>query len=311
MDWRRAAPLLLTVLLAGCSQGGGAATPEPAEPAFENLELEATATTGVIRGVIVDEAVRPVANATVTLNSETARETRSNADGAFGFAALEPGTYFLQVTKLGYFPVQQSAEVVAGVAEPPIVKILLQTDAASTPFWQGQVFEGFVECTTSILVLCGAPAILTGQNLTNDRFAWDQYFADNATHLQAEMVWDSTQALSPGLYFEMETLNDGCENSNDDVGSFLNNTQGESPIYATVNQTQIEAWSIGTGCPIWMSVFSLGPVCSPPEPVFGISHCPGFTVEQRFKMYFHTFHGYLPPAGWRFTVDGDPPPPPL
>ncbi|MEA3136258.1 MAG: Carboxypeptidase regulatory-like domain [Thermoplasmata archaeon] len=301
---RRWLSLVLAVAVAavlpGCA-GGGPKAQAPEETGFEELALEATSTTGVIRGIVVDTAIRPVANATVTLNAKDPQETRTNADGAFGFADLEPGTYFLRIAKRGFLGVQQSAEVAAGVDEPPVTKVILQADASAVaPFWQALVYDGYIECTTSVLVLCGAPAILTGQQLTNDRFAWDQYFADNATLLQAEMVWDSTQALSPQLYFEMEALNSDCENSNDDVGSFLNNTEGESPIYATVNETEIQAWSIGQTCPIWMSIFSGGVAGTP----------VGFTIEQRFTMYFHTFHGYLPPPGWRFTADGDPPPPP-
>jgi hypothetical protein len=298
---------LLAALLAGCAQPHPAAPASPEESAVEDLGLVATEKTGILRGVVVDTAIRPLANATVQLRGAE-QEARSNADGAFGFDGLEPGTYFLEVRRLGYFPVQQSADVVAGDRSPPVVKVILQPDAASVPFVQGQVFDGYIECTTSILVLCGAPEILTGQHLTNDRFAWDQYFADNASLLQAEMVWDSTQALSPDLYFEMETLNDACDSKDKDASSFLNNTQGGSPIYATVNETQISNWSIGSVCPIWMSIFSVGPVCSPD--VAGFSHCPGFTVEQKFTMYFHTFHGFLPPPGWRFTTDGTVPAPP-
>lgn len=62
-----------------------------------------------------------------------------------------------------------------------------------------------------------------------------------------------------------------------------------------------------------MSVFSRGPACTPPvpdgNPLSGFSHCPGFTLQQKFTMYFHTFHNYLPPVGWRFTVEPPPEPP--
>lgn len=310
---RALACVLLVAALAGCAKPQAAA-PDPADSAVQDLGLVATDTTGILRGIVVDSAIRPIANASVELRG-SAKAATTGAEGAFGFDGLEPGTYFLEIRKPGYFPVQQSADVAAGDADPPVLKVILQPDAATVPFYQAQVFDGFIECTTSILVLCGAPEILTGQHLTNDRFAWDQYFADNASLLQAEMVWESTQALSPDLYFEMETLNDACDSKDKDASSFLNNTQGASPIYATVNQSQIDNWSIGSKCPIWMSIFSIGPLCTPPVPdnpvgFAGLSHCPGFTVEQKFTMYFHTFHGYLPPVGWRFTTDGSAPPPP-
>ena len=304
--------VLVAALLAGCSDPGAAVD----DPKFDGLGLQATETTGLIRGVVVDDAVRPIAGARVILRTEPPQETTTGDDGLFGFDSLAPGTYFLAIERLGYFPVQQSAEVVAGVAEPPIVKALLKRDLALTPFWQGLTFEGYIECTTSVLVLCGAPAVLTGQSFTNDRFAWDQYFADNATHLQAEMVWESTQAASPEMYFEMEVLNDDCEDADEDndIGSFLNSTRGTSPIYATVNATEVAEFSIGSTCPIWMSLFSgaiNGTPCFDDVDPTGTAPawCAGFTVQQRFTMYFHTFHHYTPPSGWRFTMEPPPEPP--
>jgi hypothetical protein len=35
----------------------------------------------------------------------------------------------------------------------------------------------------------------------------------------------------------------------------------------------------------------------------------GASVEQEFTTYTHVFYGYTPPAGYRFSADGDPPAP--
>lgn len=318
-------PRLLLVVLAvsAASLAGCAKEPEaeatPVEPAVEDLGLVATEETGIVRGVAVDEAIRPIANVTIGLRGGDAPlSTTTNEGGAFGFDGLEPGTYFLEASKVGYFTVQQSVEVVAGVADPPVAKILLKVDAATTPFVNVQVFEGFIECTTSFVVLCGAPNLLltlwcNGDldpvppqcfgNVTNDRFTNDFFFADNASHIQFEMAWDTNQALSPELYFELETLNLGCDgdaaderDEDGDASSFLNNTDGVSPIYSTVNATQVYVWQIGSVCPIYFSVFAGGAAGTP----------LGFTVEQRFTLYIHDFHHFLPASGWRFTVDGPP-----
>lgn len=305
---------LLIALLAGCASPAG----ETVDPLVDEAEFEglaASSTTGVIRGVVVDEAIRPISAVLVQLTGNDPRNTTTTDEGLFGFDGLEPGTYFLQVGKPGFKSVQQSADVVAGDAEPPIVKVLLLQDAATAPFVEAQVYDGYIECTTSVLVLCGIAGVLTGQQVTNDRFAWDQYFADNASLLQAEMVWESTQPLSPELYFEMETLNSGCESKSDGASSFLNSTRGPSPIYATVNQTQIDNWAIGQACPVWMSLFSGGISGAPclnavPDPAGAVpGWCLGATVQQRFAMYFHGFYNHLPNPGWRFTVDGPPAPP--
>lgn len=296
--------LLATPLLAGCAEDTGG--PSESGPTFDGLDLTATSSTGVIRGVVVDDAIRPIAGATVRLTGgDSAGETVTNGEGLFGFSSLQPGTYFLGISKVGYFTTQQSADVVAGVAEPDIVKVLLQVDASSLPFFEAFVFEGFVECTTSAIVLCGLPNLLLEDNITNDRFTWDQPVADGADLIQAEMVWESTQAVSPQLYFEMEALNGACEPSADNDDGFLGSARGESPIMARVNATLIELNGIGAACPIYFSLFSGGPVCTAPTPIPSVGTlnpvCPGVTVQQRFSMYVHAFHGYLPPEDWRFS----------
>lgn len=303
----RGAVALATLLsvLAGCAGDGGSEA-DPAEPAFEELALEATATTGVLRGVVVDEAVRPVGGAEVRVTNG-GRNTTTTADGLFGFANMEPGTYFLAVSKPGFFAVQQSAEVVAGDSEPPVVKVLLKVDATYQPYVTSFLNEGWIECTTSVLVLCGAPNTLEPimceeygacyGNLTNDRFTWNFYYEPNMTWLQTEMAWESSQALSPDLGLEMETLATGCEA--DDYYFFQG---GPSPIVWAVNGSVIaetEA-TLGPDCPVYYSVFAGGNAGYP----------VGFTVQQRFNAYSFAFYSYAPPEGWSFVETGVVPEPP-
>ena len=115
--------LLLVPLLAGCADE---AAPEVDDFA-QNLdqELQATEDTGIIRGVVVDFAIVPVADATVTLTGLD-RSTQTNEAGAFGFDGLEPGTYFLEISKLGYNSTQASTDVEAGTDTPPVVKVRLE-----------------------------------------------------------------------------------------------------------------------------------------------------------------------------------------
>jgi hypothetical protein len=291
--------LVAAPLLAGCA-GTPTGPDSSTDPTFADLGLKPTASTGIIRGVVVDEAIRPVAGAKIVLNGEAPRETATTADGLFGFADLAPGTYFLTITKLGYFGAQQSTEVVAGVADPSIVKVLLTVDVENQPFFEAFVYEGFVECTTSVLVLCGAPNLLSGQNITNDRFTWDQYLSDGADLIQSEMIWTSTQALSPQLYFEMEALNGGC----DAASTFIGNAEGPSPIVARIDNETVKEFNLGQTCPIYYSIFA-GDASGGVSPV-GV----GVTLQQSFDMYIHAFHGYLPPETWRFS-SGEPVPQPL
>lgn len=306
---------LLAIALAGCTGDGGA--PPADEPGFEEIGLEATSTTGILRGVVVDDAIRPVADAQVELRG-TGRSAQTTVDGLFGFDGLDAGTYFVDVSKVGHVGVQQSADVVAGVADPPIVRVLLTIDATYQPYVQVLTYEGYIECTTSVLVLCGAPntlePIMCGGihepplpptppvcygNLTNDRFTWTFSYQPNLTWMQVEMVWESTQALSPELTLEMETLDAAC--GDDD---YYFNEGSASPLVWSADGETIAGTEVdfAAGCPVYYSVFA-GSAADAPAPV-------GVTAQQRFTAYSFAFYSYTPPEGWSFTGTGEIPQPP-
>lgn len=317
-----AAAALMALILSGCS-GGGDEEPSaaPEEVAVEDLGLEATETTGVIRGIVVDEAIRPLGNVTVTLSGARQATTTSNPQGAFGFDDLEPGTYFLSGEKLGYGKVQQSAEVVAGVAEPPIVKMLLVADPTTTPFVDAYVFDGFIQCSFTLVAVsfaaCSAPPIVTGfacdaagvcvGNVTTDNFAVTYTLARPPTWLQSEMVWESTQAFG-GEMAVMYSWDCGDEN-----GGFLcdHTAEGVSPLLLTANETEIAEINEGelgnsTDEQLFVRVFNRGLHETDAGPGGGL----GATLEQRFSIYSHFFYGYEPTEGWRFTEQSEVPRPP-
>lgn len=308
--------LLTSLLLAGCSDGGDGEPEEPLESAVLDLGLEATSTTGIIRGVVVDEAIRPLGNATITLTGQSSGETTSNAAGAFGFDDLAPGTYFLNAAKLGYSSVQHSVEVVAGVGDPPVAKLLMAVDARTTPFYEAYVFDGYIECSFTLVVVafaaCSAPPIVTGfacdeagvcvGNVTTDNFGINYPISRPPTWLQSEMVWESTQALGG----EMAVMYSwGCGDEN---GGFLcdHGAQGTSPVLLTANATEIAEINEGNlgqdNETLFVRVFNRGLT----ETMGRL----GATVEQRFTIYSHFFYGYEPPEGWRFTADQAVPGPP-
>ena len=102
--------LLTTVTLAGCSDDPA---PEVEDPTFDEFDAPVAPDRGVIRGVVVDTAIVPLAGATVTL-AGLERSTTTNENGAFQFDDLEPGSYFLEVRLLGYETVQSGTSVEAG-----------------------------------------------------------------------------------------------------------------------------------------------------------------------------------------------------
>jgi hypothetical protein len=311
------ASLLLVSLLAGCT---GAPAEEAPSAEFEDLGLDATATTGVIRGIVVDDAIRPVADATVVLTPGDKTATTTQA-GAFGFAGLEPGTYFLKVERAGYNATQTSTDVVAGVAEPPIVKVQLVLNPSKLPYIEALQFSGFLSLGLSIgITSVGTTIDPDLSEAMGDQSIWTVYPDEVPTWAQGELVWEQNQAGGGMLIWEM-------------VQGGTNNFRGHretavSPALAYWNTTVIQenASSVvddgiayrffGGPHPALAPNGAGGP--TPPE-----DQCPtiptvvlgdrnpcrfgfGATVQQRADAYAHHFYNFAPPEGWRFTVDGDP-----
>ena len=305
---------LLLALLAGCT-GGGKAHAKDDTPA-----LQATATTGVIRAVVVDDAIRPLGGVNVTARGASATFNRTTgADGFVGFEGLPPGTYFLKASKRGYSEVQQSVEVVAGVGDSPVVKMQLAVRIGDLAFYQEFKLEGFLECSASVgnwcfianyypcLVEHTAGQACTG-NLTNDNsyFAIDKPLLDLQRipdWMQIEMVWESTQAAGQDLEMRADFLKAG----NVTIDS-SKTVLGPSPLLLLVNQTLLQKNGIGTTHSLGIETFHGGPdqLCSQ------TSDCllAGAAVQQRFTDFLHIFYGYTPPDGWRFSTDGTVPQPP-
>src|SRR5689334_13212524 len=106
---------LLCVALAGCS----AATPESLVPsaAAEGGEAEFTAQEGAVRGLVIDQSLAPVANATATLQEDSKEgqalaNATSGIDGRFVFGHLAPRTYRVTVKASGFAASTQLVQII-------------------------------------------------------------------------------------------------------------------------------------------------------------------------------------------------------
>lgn len=292
----------LLTFLAGCTgdPGGG---PE-AQAIVDDSEFEdyqATSTTGVIRGVVIDDAVRPLAGAEIRLNlGDGARNATSTDSGAFGFADLEPGTYFMEVSKPGYGSVQHSAEVVAGVDEPELLKVVLTIDPDAQPYFSVVNWNGFIECSFRVAV----PGVTSlGVNACNGVGNQDVNFPlapmDAIPDLvQGELVWDSTQPVGSGLSFVVGPPS--C------VDIKYARADGESPLVIkldtpTLLNESAEALDDGFVPEDGICFRAFSYVASESAGTLGL------VTSQQFDAYFHVFYNMLPPDGWQFSVDGNPP----
>lgn len=294
------AALLLAAALAGCSSKDGGAPAPSAGPDFTDLGLEATSTTGVIRGIVVDSAIRPLANATVVLTpgDQTAHST---AAGTFGFDGLEAGSYFLKVRKAGYSETQTSAQVDAGVQDPPLVHVQMAALPGTAPYYETYVFHAFITCGAAIV------ATSVGCDTSPDvgKALGDQvYFQFNFTTLpmltQGELVWEQTQPAGGEMIWEI--ADPDAPPPQPHVGY---RETGTSPALAYINRTDLEAnqdWIMKDGV-LYRIFGGPHPLCTDP---LGATFGCGITFQQRLDAYIHNFYNFLPPDGWRFTRDGNP-----
>lgn len=290
--------LLLTTLFAGCADSpkGSDAPDEP--EAFNDVEV--TDVTGAIRGVVVSEAIVPIPGVLVRLVD--GRNQTTDADGAFVFNGLEPGDYFVSVSKAGFLTQQQSTTVVAGEKQPPITKILLPVDVgAARPTYAEFQFEGYIQCSgTFVVVGFAACSAVAETGLVDDRFSTVHDLTGMPSWIQSELVWDSTQAAGDAMSL-MYSWNCGDEN-----GGFLcdHGASGQSPVLVTATPEDINEINEGnyTDGDLYVRVFNTG--------LEETDGSLGVTYAQQFRVYSHVFYGYAPPEGWRFTEDSNVPQPP-
>lgn len=311
--------MALVVVLAGCSS-----TPAPVTegPNFEDIDygVQATDTTGVIRGVVVDEAIRPLAGVLINVTGGHSMTTRD--DGAFGFSGLAPGDYFLQASLDGFVTQQASATVIAGKNNPDLVKITLTALAVAAPYVDAVTYAGYLTFGASVGITSVGSTIYGG--VGEDYAIWNHKFTQVPMWAQGELVWDQTQPGGGMLIWEM-------------VKGGSNNWRGyretaESPALALWNTTVLQSEAenvtdpdqgidyrffggphplLAPGAGIIPERSSGHPACTTfPTVVLGdrslCSFGYGLTYQQRTDAYVHNFYNFAPPEGWRFTLNGDP-----
>ncbi|HUR60867.1 MAG TPA: carboxypeptidase-like regulatory domain-containing protein [Candidatus Thermoplasmatota archaeon] len=131
--------LLLAGTLSGCS-GARTGRSVTAEALQLGDPVETGPDDGSIQGVVVDEAIRPIAAANITVGAASAK---ADAQGRFAFLHLKPGVVFLKVEAPGFLPAQTSAAVEVGkVAE---VRVALAADRTPQPYHLTQHFRGHID----------------------------------------------------------------------------------------------------------------------------------------------------------------------
>ena len=332
-----AALLLLLALLAGCADKSGG------DPAAADQALSGETGSGSIVGIVVDEAIRPLADANVSANGPSGTlQAVTGPEGGFRFDGLAPGIYIVEVGKRLYIGQQKAVTVVEDV-EPETAKFQLTFEQSQVPYSNLYKLEGFYECgaypvrlcsnvniATSVVLCAYHPALCLG-NVTGDRSLFFQRVEPGLDFLQTEMAWTPTTETGA----EMGLLIGGGTEEELRSGVALpayNGTMGPSPLMLRVsNHEGDDAWcrqngqcettavlnesKIGTERALLVQV-DMGPTyrvadsCGVPD-VQEVSPCgTGLNAQQPYTLFTIAFYGYEPPLDWLFSISGAVPPPP-
>ena len=341
MRWAPVAALV-ALLVAGCSDPAADKT-----GATDSTSLPAAAGSGSLVGVVVDDAVRPLADANVSANGPSGMLVAvTDAEGRFRFDGLAAGVYLVDVRKPFYIAHQQVVTVVEGV-EPETTRFQLTFEAAQVPYANVYKLDGFYECgayALQVVRLCSNVNIATwvvlcaetgGQvcigNVTQDASLFFQWVEPGLTFLQTEMAWTPTMATGSSMGLLIGGGSDAELKEGVSLPAY-NGTFGPSPLMLRVsNHEAPDAWCfrneqcetqqvvnesrIGTDRALLVQV-DPGPSQEVADecgtPVFNPESCgAGVSAQQPYTLFTIAFYGYEPPVDWLFSMTGEVPPPPM
>ena len=311
--------LVSALVLAGCT-GGGA--PEAQSSDGDVPAIEATATTGGIRGVVVDDRITPIKGARVEVLG-AGKNMTTTEDGTFAFSGLAAGDYVVKASHDLYSIAQATATVVAGDAEPKAVKIQLIRSVFANPYLETLAFDGFIVCSANAVLpllggllseecgegagapeetcdIAGGPCVpvpvVGGQRIGgqgNNNVQFDFTVSDGARSLVVEQDWEATSAAGSALYSPI-SLDWACDPFCG--GNTFATIEGPSPTYTFIGNDTIDPLNLTSDMVI--SIFTWA---SPDTTPIGV------TLNQKFTDYVTVFY-YLPaPEGWSF-INGSPNP---
>lgn len=319
---------LLCAALAGCSDPGTAVVPDSEAESFDDFEVEATATTGILLGVVVDEAIRPVQDVQISLNRQdgTPSEQVTDAEGRFAYGDLPPGDYLIQASHFKYAPVQMTATVVAGDEDPAVNKIQLTRLFAQEPFSELISYDGFLACahTVGVSTTCVNDYTrvvgercdpVTGTVCTSQ--CAGGCFRDQDLARQGGNVREYVSVIGPGwqsIVFEetWEPTSDAGQQlgftvsyySRPDAGHWFGQVDGPNPLRLQLDVgVEHESAAYLDGQPTMVDANGT-------EELFVFYGAGGFgsvVLNQQFRAFQTAFYYAVPPEGWSF-VNGDPRP---
>jgi len=295
---RSLALVAIALLAAGCA--GNATDTSSSTVGAGAPTLTVDQQNGGIRGVVVDAAITPVAGAKVAMaNGQT---TKTDKAGLFTFSGLKPGDYFFTASKAGYTTVQSSATVVAGVADPPIVKVEIDLIPGKQPYIEVYKLDGFYECTFGTAVdvdSCdmGVRTVYDEYNSTQHspppviprhvmQYENTQYIsvANDVQSIVQEGFWTDDTVKSMQIVIDSTPIDPVEDNSDKE---YLH-AEGGHPTYGRLDNATV---------PVGLTVAARG--------FFPFDLQPAFATNFQFTVITTLFHNYPAQQGWTFEKQDD------
>lgn len=296
--------LVTGMALAGCSAGGGS------NGGTTDGDLDVTTETGGIRGVVVNQAIQPIAGVVVTMTG--GKNATTAEDGAFTFTGLEAGDYFISAGKAGYRPAQVAAAVVAGEADPAVVRILLEAIATATPYLEINKLDGYYECGFALFFITDScdfayrtaydgynesapsplPRPLPLASRTLIKFANTQYITitQDTFSVVQEGFWDTDVAKSFWVSVDHTPIDNFCDCSDSYFGS-----SGAAPLLNRADRFDAAGME-DDGFPTDVLVASRGFL------PFQETTEVAYAVNMAFTVMATLFHNYVPDPAWTFET---------
>lgn len=319
--------LLVVACLAVAGCGGKSAKEDIPDADFSDVDVRVTEKTGAIRGLVVDERIQPVASAIVSLSGGVQKNQTTDDLGRFAFSELAPGTYFLTVKGPFHAEAQTSAEVRAGDAEPPLVKVQVARLFDRDPYTSSLKHDGFFECSQA-----GASPFFSSSNCVSDVTRSSRWPGPKGMVPQLNNVTNQARQWQSGVDADWQTLiweiaweatSDGTSEKLGITVSTDFATRDTTFFYASYDSMAPLLLRLETGVEheTSQSTDDANPPVIPPEGRPDISYfvsvrepdgstcaalCapPGVALNQAFTVYYTQFYIAPAPEGWSL-VAGD------
>lgn len=271
--------LALCVALAGCGQAGKA-----------GADGGQAAAQGVLHGVVVDAAIRPVAGAELSIagRNETAV---TGDDGAYAF----PGTLPREAPLLVLVHANGFEAASRQTSLPPDgdtqLDIQLVAVPAATGYREVLHFTGLIGCQGAVAVGEDEPQRADcGGDAAPSHAAWDIPLGPGLVTAVVELVWDPGTSLADGL---------GADLTHPDrPDALLAQNVGRSPLRLVLAQ-QTVGKEFPAGGDVRLTVRAT-PITDEDEQAVAAA----LDVNQGFEAYASLFYGTAPDPSYSF-VDGD------